>query len=607
MVQGETKIYLSHDEARPIDNDGAETEMLYPVEHLNTLKLLGYPPHRLELKVWAPVMFLQNVNVAGGLCNGTRMIVKQTMTKLIEVQIITGTRVGEKVFIHRISLIHKDTNLLFVLTRRQFPLKLCYAMTINKSQGQSLSKIGVYLPEPIFGHGQLYVAFSRATTPHGLKILIQSQENQHKNATKNIVKWTAKSLSDLTPIAFCCILINQEHNGIQANMNLKDIDYFNRISQIGSAYRISNFICEPTSSYQQTLENKTTLRFGKFTKFDHIAATTFPYHYFEFTSYNRLESKIPKPDNNNKMQYPVLTDYIGCIRSVSCITHFKDPNRSEKTLRKIDIENLNGNIVELTLRDEMAEHFGQAKLKTMEQPCNKTAIKQLDNYTCLDHGPQHGPFFRYKFKAYITDASGTASLTFFTPTADKIMGHSCTELVKKYKPAYPKNIPPEIWATEGKTSIFQFRYSTLAHITEFTLEDVFRIDTSGASTSSITQSKDKDARLLSSLKSHCHTLEATRTHDKSSNKEEFEPRPNISIYDNGVGLKGKRASEEEFEPRPNISVYENGASLEGKKASDKEFKPRPNISIYDNGANLKSKKTSNEEFEPRPNISVYDN
>nr|GEV95447.1 DNA helicase [Tanacetum cinerariifolium] len=67
MVQGKTKICLSHDEARPIDNDGAETEMLYPVEHLNTLKLPGYPPHRLELKVGAPVMLLRNMNVAGGL------------------------------------------------------------------------------------------------------------------------------------------------------------------------------------------------------------------------------------------------------------------------------------------------------------------------------------------------------------------------------------------------------------------------------------------------------------------------------------------------------------------------------------------------------------
>ncbi|GJT39169.1 DNA helicase [Tanacetum coccineum] len=141
---------------------------------------------------------------------------------------------------------------------------------------------------------------------------------------------------------------------------------------------------------------------------------------------------------------------MGCIVSISGINPFRDPNRGEKTLRKIEIENLNGNIIELTLWDEMAEHFRQADLEKMEQPairftaevtiksintkrewfyeschqCIRTAIKQANKYTCLDHGPQPGPFFKYKFKAYITDTSGTTSLTFFTPAADKIKGHS---------------------------------------------------------------------------------------------------------------------------------------------------------------------------------------
>nr|GEV65137.1 DNA helicase [Tanacetum cinerariifolium] len=64
------------------------------IEHLNTPKLPGFPPHHLELKVGAPVMLLRNVNLAKGLCNGTRMIVRQLMTKLIEVHIIMGKRVG---------------------------------------------------------------------------------------------------------------------------------------------------------------------------------------------------------------------------------------------------------------------------------------------------------------------------------------------------------------------------------------------------------------------------------------------------------------------------------------------------------------------------------
>nr|GEW39505.1 DNA helicase [Tanacetum cinerariifolium] len=84
MVAGESTIYISQDEATPTRNDGSETEMIYLIEHLNTFKLIGFPPHQLELKVGAPFMLLRNVNIVGGLCNGTRMIVRQLMTKLIE-------------------------------------------------------------------------------------------------------------------------------------------------------------------------------------------------------------------------------------------------------------------------------------------------------------------------------------------------------------------------------------------------------------------------------------------------------------------------------------------------------------------------------------------
>lgn len=60
-------------------------------------------------------------------------------------------------------------------------------MTINKSQGQSLKKIGIYLPQPVFTHGQLYVALSRATSPDSVKILIIDDHGLQSKRTKNVV------------------------------------------------------------------------------------------------------------------------------------------------------------------------------------------------------------------------------------------------------------------------------------------------------------------------------------------------------------------------------------------------------------------------------------
>jgi hypothetical protein len=90
--------------------------------------------------------------------------------RVIEAKIITGNNVDKRVFIPHIIMSPSRTDWPFVLRRRQFPIRVAFAITINKNQGQTFNNVGVYFPSPVYSHGQLYVAISQVTSSANIKI-----------------------------------------------------------------------------------------------------------------------------------------------------------------------------------------------------------------------------------------------------------------------------------------------------------------------------------------------------------------------------------------------------------------------------------------------------
>ncbi|XP_058742520.1 uncharacterized protein LOC131615017 [Vicia villosa] len=187
MMPGESKEYYSSNSVdRSEIHDNGIMAVLTP-EFLSSLRTSGLPSHIITLKVGTPIMLMRNIDQSEGLCNGTRLIVTKMENHVLEAKIMGGKGHGKITYIPRMDMSPSQSPWPFKLNRRQFPIIVSYAMTINKSQGQSLDWVGLYIPKDLFSHGQLYVAISRVTTKKGIKILVHDDDKKPKSTTTNVV------------------------------------------------------------------------------------------------------------------------------------------------------------------------------------------------------------------------------------------------------------------------------------------------------------------------------------------------------------------------------------------------------------------------------------
>jgi ATP-dependent DNA helicase PIF1 len=170
-LPGDHQDYLSID---TVEGEEEFQRDMYPVEFLNTIAVSGLLPHRLRFKVGVPVLLMRNLAPESGLCIGTRLLITRLATHCIHATIMNGTFKGQATLILRIS--SREIGLPFQIKRKQFPVQVAFAMTIKKAQGQSVTKLAVYLPQPVFSHDQFFVALSRATSRANVRLLIRTPE-----------------------------------------------------------------------------------------------------------------------------------------------------------------------------------------------------------------------------------------------------------------------------------------------------------------------------------------------------------------------------------------------------------------------------------------------
>ncbi|CAI9279745.1 unnamed protein product [Lactuca saligna] len=287
-IPGVSKIYESADSIEFNGKQTTEFNTFYPLEYLNGLTFPSIPAHSLLLKINTPIMLIRNINQKEGLCNGTRLMVSQLLSNVIEASIITGTSIGKKVFLPRIRFIHKAPDIPFTFIRKQFPVKVCYGMTINKSQVLTMSQTVTTVSNLHYGcpGTTIQLRILRMWTPQ-----VRTQET-----------WF--------------LAVDRNGDAVQILGQRKDQGYLQSVLIPSKCYTIEKYACGIPDRYQKWLDNEVYIAAGMASSITSIQDThTIPACWFTFITKKQIADYVDRH-----------ADFIGVFsKLIRCTKKNKEP------------------------------------------------------------------------------------------------------------------------------------------------------------------------------------------------------------------------------------------------------------------------------------------
>ncbi|KAK9750512.1 hypothetical protein RND81_02G202000 [Saponaria officinalis] len=405
---------------------------IYPSEFINKLFPGGMSPYELILKKNCPVILLRNLLPSAGLCNGTRLICVQFTPNVIECVITNGHHSGEHVFIPRIKMRpSSSSNYPFQFQRNQFSLKLSFAMTINKSQGQTLDQVVVYLPRPCFSPGQLYIALLRAKEASKVTVVTASTDcDSSQRSVKNIVSFEVLKLADIVGI----VLFVEEHSRkiMTANKrecNVREIMVIDHSTPQPLSISVWDELAEDDC-------NMLTPVPGQFKTVGLTALRVSNYKGFSMTtSSSTIIIHSPIGEKAEALSTWMTSHQTALTQLQSRIYHIKMPMLVIKTTK---ISALRSKKTKSTLQDE--KHWLEVAIPNAElhkinayMGCSKCAkrssIPPGRTYTCSTCSkPDCTTTPKITFSCDISDGTGTLPMTIFTSTAEQLFKMSASDI-----------------------------------------------------------------------------------------------------------------------------------------------------------------------------------